>query len=120
MSGAGARSSLEPGRRGRRRPNPRLFYEQALTEAECFDLETARQVEGLDEEIALLRLRLRRALKEHPEDMQLMTKGIELLVKAVAARYRLSPKARRDLADNLAAVVEKVGGLLYPEEFHRG
>ncbi|MFQ5879777.1 MAG: hypothetical protein ACE5IZ_06375 [Dehalococcoidia bacterium] len=99
----------------RRRPSPRRFYRQALSEAERLELDAARQVEGLDEEIALLRLRLRRALVDHPEDMQLMTKGMELLVKAVAAKYRLPPRARRDLADNLAAVIENVGGLLLPE-----
>ena len=106
----------EPGRRApRRRLSPRRFYEGVLGEAERLELSAARRLEGLDEEIALLRLRLRKALQEHPEDTQLMVKGIELLVKAVAAKYRLSPKARRDLADNLAQVIERVGGLLYPE-----
>ena len=91
------------------------FYEESLTEAERW--ERARQMEGLDEEVTLLRVRLKEALEEHPQDMQLIAKGIDLLVKAVAAKYRLSPKAQRELSDSIAGVVRGIGTVLYPEGF---
>jgi hypothetical protein len=91
------------------------FYRAALSEAEKW--EQARQMEGLDEEVALLRVRLKEALEERPQDMQLIAKGIDLLVKAVAARYRLSPKAQRELSDSIAGVVRGIGTALYPEGF---
>src|SRR5687768_14540319 len=103
------------GAKRRRRVSPERFYEDALSEAERLRLQDALDIEGLDEEVALLRLWLRKAIEEHPEDIQLMTKGAELLVKAVAARYRLSPKSKRDLAENLGRVIDEVGGLLLPE-----
>jgi len=87
----------------------RNFYEDALTEAERLELPVAQEVEGLDQEIAVLRVRMKAALREHPEDLPLIAKGLEMLVKAVAARYRLSPKARRDLADNLSALLDNLG-----------
>jgi len=93
------------------------FYEEALSEAERLDLPDARQMEGLDEEIAVMRVRLKRALEERPEDVQLIAKGLDLLVKAVAAKYRLSPKARKDLSDSIAGVVEGIGAVLYPEGY---
>jgi len=74
----------------------------------------ALEIEGVDEEIALLRLRLRKAVAEHPEDLPLMFKGIELLAKAVATRYRLSKKAERDLAESIANVGRGLGNL-WPE-----
>ena len=77
--------------RARRRPSPRNFYRQALTEAEQVELGQAQKVDGLDDEIALLRVRLKRAVDERPEDIQLLVRGMDLLVKAVATRYRLSP-----------------------------
>ena len=40
------------------------FYAKALGEAERRELPEARQMEGLDEEIAVMRVRLQRALKE--------------------------------------------------------
>lgn len=98
----------------RRQPSARNFYRHALSEAEQLDLARAQEVEGLDDEIALLRVRLKRALEERPEDLQLLVRGIDLLVRAVAARYRLSPRARRDLADNLAAVLNSLGDQLLP------
>jgi hypothetical protein len=93
------------------------FYEEALSEAERLNLPEARRMEGLDEEIAVMRVRLKRALEERPEDVQLIAKGLDLLVKAVAAKYRLSPKARKDLSDSIAGVVEGIGAALYPEGF---
>jgi phosphoserine phosphatase len=100
-----------------RRQDTQSFYEKALSEAERRELPEARQMEGLDEEIAVMRVRLQQALRERPEDTQLISKGLDLLVKAVAAKYRLSPKARKDLSDSLAGVVEGIGAVLYPEGF---
>ena len=95
------------------------FYQESLSEAERW--EQARQMEGLDEEVALLRVRLKEALEGRPQDMQLIAKGVDLLVKAVAAKYRLSPKAQRDLSDSIAGVVRGIGTALYPEGFpHNG
>ena len=93
------------------------FYESALDEAERDLLQDARKIDGLDEEIAVLRVKLRSAVKEHPENLPLMLRGIGLLVKAVSARYRLSKQAEDDLADSLAGVIRGVGGILMPEIF---
>jgi hypothetical protein len=94
----------------------RDFYANALTEAERLQLADARHVDGLDEEIALLRVRLRSALEKRPEDFGLLREGIALLVRAVATQYRLSPKARKDLADRMAAVLNSVGDQILPAD----
>ena len=98
---------------GRRPPSaqPKRFYSRALTRAERAALPVALAIEGLDEEIAVLRLRLRRAIEERPDDLPLMFKGIDLMAKVVATRYRLSKKAERDLAASLANVVRSVGDI---------
>jgi hypothetical protein len=71
------------------RQSSRRFYEAALDEAEREELPAAREVEGLDEEVALLRVRLRRAIKERPEDLALMLRGLETLRRLLVSRYRL-------------------------------
>lgn len=96
--------------------SPKAFYGRGMTRAEQILLEEALTVEGLDQEIGLLRLRLKEANDEHPEDLRLLTHGIQALVRAVAAQYRLSPKARRDLADNLSAVLNSLGDQLLPAD----
>jgi len=91
------------------------FYAQALSQAEQVELSQARDVEGLDEEIALLRLRLKEMLSEHPENMLLLLRAIELLVKAVGMRYRLSKDAKENLTDAITGVLKEVGGAILPE-----
>jgi hypothetical protein len=100
----------------RARAAARNFYGQALDQAERQDLERAQEIEGLDDEIALMRVRLKRAVEERPEDVQLFVKGLDILVRAVGARYRLSPKSRKDLAENLAATLNSLGDQLLPPE----
>src|SRR3990172_8102221 len=87
------------------------FYGEALSEAERLELEEALGVEGLDQEIALLRLKLKRALEEEPENLALIVKGLELL-----GPYIL----QEGLVEGLRAVLEDVGAKLYPEGFANG
>jgi hypothetical protein len=116
---AAARAKKREGRRRPRRGSrlAREFYAGALDAAERIELDEAAEVDGLDGEIAVLRMRLRQSLRKRPEDLPLMLRGLELLVKAVSARYRLSPAAEEDLAAAIASVVRGVGGQLIPEAF---
>jgi hypothetical protein len=82
-------------------PAPRGFYVEALTAAERLALADAMQVEGIDQEIALLRLRLRSAIRERPEELPLMFKGIELLAKVIATRYGLGKTGREEMEQAL-------------------
>jgi hypothetical protein len=81
----------------RTRTTPRGFYIEAMSDAERLALADAMAVDGVDEEIALLRLRLRTAIAKRPEDLPLMFKGIELLAKVVATRYRLSKQGKDEI-----------------------
>ena len=94
---------------------PQDFYEEALSKAERVRLSRARQIQGLDEEIALLRLRLSRLTEEQPENLELLIKGIGMLVRAVSAKYKLSHKAEEDLYQSLLGVLQGVGSVLLPE-----
>ena len=91
------------------------FYDAVLTEAERVRLPRARQLEGLDEEVAVLRVRLAALLAEHPEDLPLFLKWMETLVKTVATRYRLSKKSEKDLYQSIMGVLNGVGAMLWPE-----
>ena len=84
----------------------RLFYDHLVGEAEVrevFDLQ------GIDHEIALLRLRLREHLHEHAEDYELMLKSVGSIVRAVSTRYRIGDKRTKDLSNAMVAVLDAVG-----------
>lgn len=102
-----------PRRRGGRR-GARDFYAAVLQEAEQLALEEARDLEGLDEEIALLRVKLLSALEQHPDNYTLLLRGVELLVRAVAARYRISGQGEEDLYQSTLGVLKGLGEVLLP------
>ena len=79
------------------RTSRRLFYEKALSEAERAGVAAALDVEGVDEEIAALRLRIRTAIKEHPEDLALILRGMDVLRRLVVTRYGLSRGDQREM-----------------------
>ncbi|MBI2856392.1 MAG: hypothetical protein HYX93_06065 [Chloroflexi bacterium] len=97
---------------------PEELYEEALSQAERVRLSRARQLQGLDEEIALLRMRLSRLSEEQPENLELLIKGIGMLVRALSARYKLSHKAEDDLYHSLVGVLEGIGTVLLTEGFN--
>jgi hypothetical protein len=96
--------------------SPQAFYSRALSRAERLRLAEARELQGLDEEIALLRVKLQRLAEEHPERLDLLFKGVGLLVRAVSTRYKLSPSSQEDLAASIAGVLKGIGGVLGLEE----
>lgn len=98
-----------PGSSQSRKPD---FYTRALSEAEQEALGPARTVEGLDEEVAMLRVKLLTLLTEHPNDYSLIMRGVELMVKAVSARYRISGKSEDDLYQSVVGVLKGVGEAL--------
>lgn len=91
------------------------FYAACIsTSAEI--MERAAQVEGLDQEITLLRATLKRHIDERPQDMELMLKGVRLLVQAVAARYRMSPQRAEELGATLEAATRALKEQFLPQE----
>ena len=80
---------------GRQR-SAKSFYESALNEAEKNSVQIAREVDGIDEEVALLRLRLRTVMEEVETrtDFPLMLRGLDALRRLVEVKYRLGEAAR--------------------------
>ena len=93
-------------------PARRSFYEAALTAAERDDLLEARSVEGLQDEIAILRLRLREALAGHPEDVELVERGVRLLIQSLLAEHRISSKEASGVTDAVTVAIEQLAGVL--------
>lgn len=96
-----------PGRDESRRAEG--FYAAALTDAERLRLPEAREVDGFDEELVLLRTRLFTAAQEQPKRLDLLLRGVGMLVRMVAVRYRMSAQSQDDLAESLAGVINSIG-----------
>jgi hypothetical protein len=88
--------------------SPRGFYRQALDEAEKIELERASEVEGLDEEIALLRLKLKDLLQRQPERIDLHFEAANVIARLVKTRYQISKEQRKSLKEAIAKVLTEI------------
>ncbi len=95
---------------------PEEFYANVFSEAERARLEAARGMEGIDEELAVLRLRLRDQMMKNPEKIDLLFKSMNTLTRAVTTRYKLSPRSTDDLTESIAGVINGIGRELFPED----
>ena len=102
----------------RRRRN--YYGSLALSKAERLELSRAGSVQGLADEIALLRAHLKKSVEPSPrgtrarKDLKVVSQGLETLLKAVSTQYRLSPRGRGDLGENIARVLDSLGDQILP------
>lgn len=89
------------------------YYAPVFDEAE---LAAAMLVEGVDDELAALRVTLKKMVEKHPEAYALMLKCAALIVRAAGVRYRMSAKSKDELASAIGAVIEGVGVQFLPDE----
>jgi hypothetical protein len=97
------------GAEGERGPEPEseaeAFYGKVLNAADRLALGQARVLRGVAEEIAVLRLELRRILAEQPGDMEAIRQGMGILLRALEMQQRIAPGGELDIA-RLASIFE--------------
>jgi hypothetical protein len=94
--------------KSKKRSSPRGFYSRALDEAEKLKLEEASYVEGIDEEIALLRVKLRELLAEQPERIDLHFEAANIIARLVKTRYQISKEQKKSLREAIQKVLTEL------------
>jgi hypothetical protein len=84
------------------------FYSRVLDEAERLDFEQATDVEGLDDEIALLRVKIKSLLAHDPENIRLIMQATNTLVRLVRTRYNISQDDKKGLKEAIVNVLRDV------------
>jgi len=84
------------------------FYEVVLDEVERPRLRAALEIDGLDEEIALLRLRLRAAVEQTPEQVGIQLDLVSAIARLVKTRHQLSGEQKKSLKAAVSKVLEEV------------
>ncbi len=75
------------------------FYSKVLDEAEQLDFELATGVEGIDDEIALLRVKIKSLLARDPENIKLIMQATNTLARLVTTRYNISKEDKKGLKE---------------------
>ena len=84
------------------------FYARALDEAERMELEEAATIEGLNSEIAILRLKLRQLLEEYPERIDLQMRAANTLARLIHIRYNITAQQKKNLREAITTVLREV------------
>ena len=84
------------------------FYSKVLDEAEQLDFELATGVEGIDDEIALLRVKIKSILENDPENIKLITQATDALARLVRTRYNISKADKKGLKEAIGSVLRDV------------
>ncbi len=94
--------------KSKRKSSLQGFYGRALDEAEKLELEEASYIEGIDEEIALLRVKLRELLQEQPERIDLHFEAANIIARLVRTRYQITREQKRSLKEAIQKVLTEV------------
>ena len=100
------------GQKGNQNALKHGFYSRALDEAEKLELEEASYVEGIDQEIALLRIKLRELVEGCPDRFDLQLEAANTIARLVKTRYQISKEQKRSLKEAIAKVLTEVAGPL--------
>jgi hypothetical protein len=84
------------------------FYDRVLDEAERLDFELAAGVEGVDDEIALLRVRIKSLLANDPENIKLLMTATTTLANLVKTKYKISKEQKQGLKEAIENVLKDI------------
>lgn len=92
------------------------FYRRLTAEVDPAMLAAAARAEGLDDEVAIVRVLLGRHLAEHPENLELTIKGMHLLVRMVTAQHQLSGADAAELNERVDQVARHFAAAVFGQE----
>ena len=84
------------------------FYSRVLDETEQLDFERATCVEGIDDEIALLRVKIKSLIERDPENIKLIMQATNTLARLVRTRYNISRDDKKGLREAVLNVLRDV------------
>ena len=84
------------------------FYSRVLDEAERLDFELASGVDGIDDEIALLRVKIKSILGDDPRNVKLLIDMTNALERLIRTRYKISKEQRKGLKEAIGNVLREI------------
>ncbi len=94
--------------RGNQNARKHGFYSRVLDEAERLDFELATGVDGIDDEIALLRVKIKSVLEHDPENIKLIMQATNTLARLVSTRYNIGKEDKKGLKEAITNVLRDV------------
>jgi len=72
------------------------------------DFELATRVEGIDDEIALLRVKIKSLIAQDPDNIKLIMQGTNALARLIRTEYNIGKKDKKGLKEAITNVLRDV------------
>ena len=106
MSAMGEKKRGAP--RGNQNARKHGFYSNVLSEAERQDFEQATSVEGVDDEIALLRVRIKSVVANGPDNIKLIMQAVYILARLLGTKNNIDKKDKQGLKAAIGNVLKDI------------
>ncbi len=84
------------------------YYSSVLTEEEQQEYERAMLIDGFDDEIALLRVKIKSLVDNNPENVRLITLALNTLTRMVMSKNNVEPARKETVADTITNILKGV------------
>ena len=84
------------------------FYSKVLDEEQLREYTQAVEVEGLDSEIALLRVKIKSLVARDPENIDLITQVTNALARLIVTKYNINKTDKQGLREAIGNVLKDV------------
>jgi hypothetical protein len=85
------------------------YYSDVLDSDQLREYEEAINVEGLDEEIALMRVKIKSICEKDSENLKLLTLAINALVKMIIVKYGIDKNDKKTLVETVGNIFKNYG-----------
>jgi hypothetical protein len=102
------RHTKHGGQPGNQNARKHGFYSMILDDEERADLELAIGEEGLDIEIALLRVKIKSILRHTPENIELLMKAMGVLCRLVMTRNNINKTDKKGMKTAIGNVLKDI------------
>jgi hypothetical protein len=90
------------------RPRAPLYYKRVLDELEKLDLKLAGDIQDLDPEITLLRVKIRSLSARDPCNFRTVTEAINALTRLIELRQKLARESGSGLKDAVTNILKDI------------
>ena len=94
--------------KGNQKARKRGFYARVFDEADQLDFELASGVNGIDDEIALLRVTIKSILEDNPKNVKLIVDATNALERLIRTRYKITKEQKKGLKEAISNVLRDV------------
>ena len=84
------------------------FYSKVMDEAEKADFEEAIEVDGIDEEIALLRVKIKSLVQHDTHNIRLIMHAIDSIGRLIRTKFSIGKNDKKGLLDAVGNVLKDI------------